>query len=718
LPFPAPARGGGSDGSGNVYADSAAAEWGGFRGAENGYTHGLTPRAAREVTEKWLRSFPRTDPWYAVSAPIIAEGSIFVAVSNKLYKLDTNGNIKGQADLKSRNGAAAPVSATIGYVSFIAYGDGKVFVPLKGGDIQAFNAKTMKSLWIADYNTATAYPKKYVKQPGIKAQIMPAASAAAITPAPGVSITDPDYRAESQLLYKDGYLYTGVYYYLNNTETYGTFFAIDATDGDTSNDYEHKGFAWEFDEPAGKLKGYYWAGVAAAGDYVLFAGDAGVIYAIDAEPVSTSTIRASVSISALAGTGVGALCRAGMLFSGSDSTVFITTKNISQDKGRVWAVPFNKTTGSFATPKTSALSGGPGASIPVVYGSKLYALSGFINGGGKLDVFDKSNLTKKASLDFGGYSQSSPLVSDAYAGKIYLYVALNEQAGDQVVVIEDGVSSASRPRASVLYKPGGNQSLNSIIADRAGNIYFADGKGRLVSLASKRLDYDPVDAPRRINLHATGGSLSAKSIEAINGKPLPAVPAPTRRGYSFKGWYLDASYKKAYQAGKTAALSDDTTIYARWEANRYTVNFNVNGGKKLAKSKASKAVSFDSAIGALPLPKASKSKYGFAGWFTAKKGGLRVTSDTKVDFTAAKTYYAHWGKKYTVKFNAAGGKVSKKKMTVVKGSLYGKFPKPSRKGYSFKGWYTKKSGGKKIESGQTVTIKKTSTFYAHWSKKK
>ena len=76
-------------------------------------------------------------------------------------------------------------------------------------------------------------------------------------------------------------------------------------------------------------------------------------------------------------------------------------------------------------------------------------------------------------------------------------------------------------------------------------------------------------------------------------------------------------------------------------------------------------------------------------------------------------------KKITVKFNAngSGASVKTSKKTVTVGKKYGKLPTATRKGYTFKGWYTKKSGGTKVTSSTTVTKKKTHTLYAHWTKK-
>jgi len=66
-----------------------------------------------------------------------------------------------------------------------------------------------------------------------------------------------------------------------------------------------------------------------------------------------------------------------------------------------------------------------------------------------------------------------------------------------------------------------------------------------------------------------------------------------------------------------------------------------------------------------------------------------------------------------VTFNPNGGTVTKKSVTKTKGSAVGTLPKATRKGYTFTGWYTKKTGGTKI-TAKTV-VKANVTYYAHWS---
>jgi uncharacterized repeat protein (TIGR02543 family) len=83
------------------------------------------------------------------------------------------------------------------------------------------------------------------------------------------------------------------------------------------------------------------------------------------------------------------------------------------------------------------------------------------------------------------------------------------------------------------------------------------------------------------------------------------------------------------------------------------------------------------------------------------------------------TLYAHYSKSIKVRFKANGGKVKKKSkrvtyVTTYGKKTYGKLPKPTRKGYYFAGWYTKKKGGKYISAYSDVRTKKDITLYAHW----
>ena len=72
----------------------------------------------------------------------------------------------------------------------------------------------------------------------------------------------------------------------------------------------------------------------------------------------------------------------------------------------------------------------------------------------------------------------------------------------------------------------------------------------------------------------------------------------------------------------------------------------------------------------------------------------------------------------TVTLKVNGGSLGGKsnKIYVTKGKAVGTLTKPTRSGYTFKGWYTKKSGGTKITTKTKIT--KNVTYYAHWKANK
>lgn len=87
---------------------------------------------------------------------------------------------------------------------------------------------------------------------------------------------------------------------------------------------------------------------------------------------------------------------------------------------------------------------------------------------------------------------------------------------------------------------------------------------------------------------------------------------------------------------------------------------------------------------------------------------VTITSDGVV----VSFYYT--ADEYTVRLNANGGKVDQGTVTVTYGQTYADLPVPTRNGYVFAGWYTKLSGGMKIDENTKVTTSYYKNLYAHW----
>ena len=123
--------------------------------------------------------------------------------------------------------------------------------------------------------------------------------------------------------------------------------------------------------------------------------------------------------------------------------------------------------------------------------------------------------------------------------------------------------------------------------------------------------------------------------------------------------------------------------------------------------------------GELPTPN-PREGYSFDGWYTAKNGGTKVASSTKVTETV--TYYAHWtASRYTVKFDANGGTGT---MDAVARAYNDDkaLPKNSfkRTNYTFQGWATSSGGGVTYKDRQQANLTSTNgakvTLYAVWSR--
>ena len=69
---------------------------------------------------------------------------------------------------------------------------------------------------------------------------------------------------------------------------------------------------------------------------------------------------------------------------------------------------------------------------------------------------------------------------------------------------------------------------------------------------------------------------------------------------------------------------------------------------------------------------------------------------------------------YMVYFDNNGGDNNVKSKQVIYNKEYGLLPNPSKEGYTFTGWYTKKNSGEKINSDTKMSIKSNHYLYAHY----
>ena len=140
-----------------------------------------------------------------------------------------------------------------------------------------------------------------------------------------------------------------------------------------------------------------------------------------------------------------------------------------------------------------------------------------------------------------------------------------------------------------------------------------------------------------VNFDPNGGTVSKESMPVTYGNAYGTLPIPARTGYNFSGWFTAKTGGTRIVYNTTVDNSAGSTLYARWKPKSCTVTFDPNGGTVTTKSRT---VTYDENY-ILPGDP-TRTGYTFDGWYTAKTGGAKVTTETKVTATANHTLYAHW----------------------------------------------------------------------------
>ena len=136
---------------------------------------------------------------------------------------------------------------------------------------------------------------------------------------------------------------------------------------------------------------------------------------------------------------------------------------------------------------------------------------------------------------------------------------------------------------------------------------------------------------------ANGGLIDGKATysETVQPNSKPTIPAslPVKKGNSFKGWYMAKTGGKLYNT--VTSITTSTTFYAQFEANKYTVTWDLGTGQ----SETTEQTYGEKLV--LPTEPVRKNAE-FLGWFTEKAGGTEVNSNTTYSTDGETTYYAHW----------------------------------------------------------------------------
>lgn len=390
----------------------------------------------------------------SISPPIIIGGYLYAAQGNTLHKINKETGISE---------AKATLSGNMGYaLNSATYGDGKIFLPIGTGRIQALDIITLETLWISE-------------SVGSEQTVSP-------------------------ITYKNGYVYTGTW---QSETTDGNYFCV-STDATTdvydNNGITTKAINWKLQPSVGvttaggvsseggivSKRGFYWAGAYASDDYVVFGSDDGsgaytytdtaMLYSI--HPTSGKILDTMGDINGD--------IRSSILY--DNGYIYFTSKG-----GRLYKVKMNSD-GTFD--KSSYISsGGMMTATPQKYNDRIYV---GVSGASQFDadsnhvfavIRDDATLTQGSlisKVSIPGYPQASCVMSSkhvAATGDVYIYFTYNANPGG-IYCIKDNINSTS-PVAFNLFTPPTEMQqhcISTLAVDKEGTIYYKNDSGYLMAV--------------------------------------------------------------------------------------------------------------------------------------------------------------------------------------------------------------------------------------------
>lgn len=228
-----------------------------------------------------------------------------------------------------------------------------------------------------------------------------------------------------------------------------------------------------------------------------------------------------------------------------------------------------------------------------------------------------------------------------------------------------------------------------------------------------------------------------------------APKVPRKNGYKFLGWYCDASLSEDSVYHFENEITNNITLYAKWETKYYKVKYNANGGSISIPEKVGEVDWYTVNL----IPSSSVVKrvgYICNGWLT--ESGLVINESNQSMINYGKTVKnddaeftiltVQWKAKkgYKLKYRTNLSEKNAKKIKYMpKDKLQGTILWDTKlnvdeqdiylKGFNFKGWYTQKTGGKLLGEESIFADIYTSqyrgddvsnipTVYARFEKKK
>lgn len=407
-------------------------EWGGYwKTSDNQNIVEAAPPTDTSTAEiKWDVQYGKNAASAnSISDVILVDGKLCGFYGDQLVLLDkTTGEIKKNVTM------AAAGNSTDGKPLYAA---GMIFVPLNSGKVQAFNAKTLESLWV------------YTGESG-------------------------SY-SKSAIRYDSGYLYIG----FSDSSKHGKFVCLTTTDEDPSDPLEAKTELWSQYSGAG----YKYTSCYTTEKYVIIGSPDSILYCLD--KVTGEEVQRIALEEGVGGVSTGISYSNGRIYFGTvrgwlysyqlnaDGTVDVSSKNSLQIA--------KITSDSY-----------PLYSTPLVYKNRIYmgvrqSVPGNSYG---ISVISEDAATGALSCAYVVKTDNQPkaagtlAVSEGADGYVYVYFTDDSTYGRVYVVKDRGDLTEADAASGVLYDPGVTNCYgkSQVTMDEEGNLYFRYQNAHIVAI--------------------------------------------------------------------------------------------------------------------------------------------------------------------------------------------------------------------------------------------
>ena len=333
-----------------------------------------------------------------------------------------------------------------------------------------------------------------------------------------------------------------------------------------------------------------------------------------------------------------------------------------------------------------------------------------------------ANAEKEGHTFKGWYKESTFVtkvtsISSTQTGDVTLYAKFEAAKYDIHYVLGEGATNASTNPAKYTYGEGVASFANAEKEGHAFKGWYKESTfaTKVTSISATQTGAVTLYAKFEVAkydinyvLGEGGTNASANPAQYTYGEGVSSFADAEKEGHAFKGWYKDASFATKVTS-ISATQTGDVTLYAKFEANKHNITYELDGGT----NGAGNPDTYTYGIGVPNLADASKTGYAFEGWYEDEHfTGSAVTSISTTRDENVTLYAKFSVASYDITYELNGGTNGEGNPTkYTYGVGVSSFADADKEGYSFEGWYSDSTFATKI-TGISATQTGNVTLYA------